>query len=92
MTLTNKEIVEMQRRHQRLSERSETIADELRRRRHPLSSNAHLMLEVAEVIEWLQEQNAALRKEVNDAIREGSLAAREAYTEGRLDATESGNQ
>jgi hypothetical protein len=76
MSLTNQEIVEMQHRHKRLSERSKTIVAELRKDRESNlgfdeGHHSQLLFDAAEVIQWLQEQNAQLRKEVNDAFREG---------------------
>jgi hypothetical protein len=85
--MTNQEILEAHRRHQRLSERSKTIVQDMRST-VPLEDIPQLVQDAAEVIEWLQEQNARLRKDLDEEIREGQQGARDAYTEGKLDAAD----
>ena len=89
--MTNQEIIERARRHQRLGERSKRIAADLRNAvgspgRPLIVLRPAVCLEAAEVIEWLQEQVASLRKDLMEEAKETSRAARESYADGRADA------
>lgn len=74
--------VEAQRRWRQLDARTKTIVADLRGLE---GFDQQLKTEAAEVIEWLLEHVAALQKELNDEIREGESAARDAYAQGRQD-------
>ena len=75
--MTNQEIVEMQRRRRRLTERSKTIVADLM----DLSMPSTVPDEAAEIIEWLTAQIQSLRQEIKD----GQRAAGDAYAQGQQD-------
>lgn len=78
--MTNKELWEMQRRHRRLSERSKTIVPDLR-----VDGADPLMVEAAEIIEWLLQGKAQLQKDLNEEIRGAQRDAQDAYAQGQQD-------
>src|SRR2546421_5536273 len=77
MSTTSKEIVEAQRRHRRLSERSKTIVADLRKLDGLEFHYSKACFEAAEVIEWLQEQVAGYRKDLMEEAKETADAERE---------------
>lgn len=80
---TTKEIIEMQKRHKWLTERSKTIVADLREL-EGVGVDKKLRADAAEVIEWLHSQIVGLQKDLEEAQR----SARDAYYEGRQDESD----
>jgi len=75
--MTTKEFWERRKRAMALEARALTIINELR------DSGDPLRIEAADVIEYLRNSRDQFRKDLNEEVREGQRAVRDAYAEGR---------
>lgn len=83
--MTNAEIIAMQRRNRELRASAETVAARLREwaGRGAMPESSRLLLEAAEVIDWLHERIARMNREALEEQRETNRALGEAHSEGR---------
>lgn len=89
------QIREMQARDKRLRERSVVIGADLRAAAegataHGLAGTTSLLIDAAEVIEWLQKTVTQMRKDANEEYRYAQRDARDAFEDGRATGREEG--